>query len=545
MEGILTSMHAARLAVPRLGQGPRTLLTWLLLLSACIQAHSHRDVGLDLPHPFDFSYPAHLCGALRETYLSLNDRIRQACRDEAQATAAAQAAAAAAEAAAKSAAAAAAAAASSSTLMPPSPPLPPGASPAPPPPPPPFPPLPSPPPPPPPPSPASACRTISFDGSHEGFGDTVFGLASTFAIALLDERALVLRQDWLPLAFEPASFDWRVTPDIPQHPFIVIPTTNITSPDYNPFNPASSAPNPSNLPGLSAPVSSAPTPPQIPAIARVSLHNQWVDPEPFFSKLSGVAHLGLSWNRGVLFHLLARSNGSWGERLRAVGLTPPYAFSCVMRLLLRPKPEAWQLMRGMAEQLHWSPQQQQQQQQQQHQQRRSVAIGIHMRVADGEVWEHKSKLGTPKILNNSQVDHLLQQAQRVFDCAQAVERWWRPASLGVRWFFMCNSLQLKQAVQRKFPDKVVASPFIPRHVDHTRDANSTAPNHTGPPDWYQETVAEWLLLSSSDYFVVPLSGFSRSAVLYSMRPSVVFMPHKCAPDSPVPLSEMAETGCGV
>ncbi|CAI5489701.1 unnamed protein product [Closterium sp. Naga37s-1] len=149
----------------------------------------------------------------------------------------------------------------------------------------------------------SQCRTLIFDSGHDGFGDTVFGLASTFAVALLDDRAFLMRQEWLPYAFEPATFDWRVTEDIPLSTY---------SPQIKDEN---------NLPNAS--------------YARLSLYNKNVEPEEYFGKLKAIAHIGLVWNRGILFNLLTKATGAWAERFKAIGMTPPYAFACVMRFLLR------------------------------------------------------------------------------------------------------------------------------------------------------------------------------------------------------------------
>ncbi|GJP48719.1 hypothetical protein CLOM_g7998 [Closterium sp. NIES-68] len=268
------------------------VLTVLCLTHTASQARqplSHAETGPGIPHPFDFAFPDHLCGSLRETYMAINDRVRAACKEEAQAAAAARSAPLSAT------AAAAGSAGSSAAAAPPSP-APTSASPA---------------APAPPVSSAiptsslpSRCRTLIFDSGQDGYGDTVFGMASTFAVALLDERAFLMRQEWLPYAFEPATFDWRVTDDIPLSKY----PPQIT--DEN---------NPPNV-----------------TFARLILHNRNIsEPEALFAKLQGIAHIGVVWNRGILFNLLTKGRGPWADRFRGIGLTPPYAFACVMRLLLR------------------------------------------------------------------------------------------------------------------------------------------------------------------------------------------------------------------
>ncbi|CAI5489912.1 unnamed protein product [Closterium sp. Naga37s-1] len=345
---------------------------------------------------------------------------------------------------------------------------------------------------------ASRCRTLIFDSGHDGFGDTVFGLASTFVAALLDDRAFLIRQEWLPFAFEPATFDWRDTTDI-----------IFSEPSWR--------------------ISDENNPPDVP-YARLSLYNRNVtNPEALFGKLSGIAHIGLLWNRGILFNLLTKEKGAWADKFRGIGLTPPYAFACVMRFLLRPKPEVWQLMRGISQQVN-AP--------------NSISIGIHVRVQDGIVWEDYWHDGVPKVLNETVVEELYNENKQAFECAQELEQWWRPVSLRVTWFLICNSAHLKAALRDRFPNKIVTTEFIPRHVAISKEPNSTA--RTGPPAWYQETVAEWLLLASTHLLIIPAdSVFSRSAVMYSMRPGGVCMAHKCRPDAPVPVGDLAVAGCGV
>ncbi|GJP48717.1 hypothetical protein CLOM_g7997 [Closterium sp. NIES-68] len=436
------------------------LLLLLLLLRFTHARHNfHAETGPGIPHPFDFAFPDHLCGSLREAYMAINDRVRAACKEEALL-------------------AAATAASAGPSVAPPSAATPSSTVPL--------------------PSPPSRCRTLIFDSGHDGFGDTVFGMASTFAVALLDERAFLMRQEWLPHAFEPATFDWRVSDDIPVFD---------DSPQIMDEN------NPPNAP-----------------YARLSLYNMNVtEPEAYFGKLAGISHIGVVWNRGILFNLLTRAKGAWADRFRGIGLTPPYAFACVMRLLVRPKPEVWHLVKGIAEQVH-PP--------------NGMSIGIHTRLMDGVTWEDAwDGMGVPKVLNSSQVEELYNENKGALECAQELERWWSPSSLTIRWFFICNSAQLKIAVRDKFPDKAVVTSFVPRHVAISKDPNSST--HAADPAWYQETVAEWLLLASTDLLVIPESGFSRSAVMYSMRPGAVFMPHKCTPDAPVPLSDLATAGCGV
>ncbi|CAI5977360.1 unnamed protein product [Closterium sp. NIES-64] len=110
----------------------------------------------------------------------------------------------------------------------------------------------------------------------------------------------------------------------------------------------------------------------------------------------------------------------------------------------------------------------------------------------------------------------------------------------------CAALPLVHASPRALPlgtcamlglrtCQVVATDFIPwhsaqatQHEQHTdlesssslaeRDAAQRGLQH------FRETVAEWALMASSHTFIIPASGFSRTAALYALRPLDIYVP---------------------
>ncbi|CAI5492606.1 unnamed protein product [Closterium sp. Naga37s-1] len=59
-------------------------------------------------------------------------------------------------------------------------------------------------------------KFLTFDGlSHcDSLGETLMGLTSAFTVALLTNRAFVIKHPCIPMAFEPALIDWQPTEDV-------------------------------------------------------------------------------------------------------------------------------------------------------------------------------------------------------------------------------------------------------------------------------------------------------------------------------------------
>ncbi|CAI5947404.1 unnamed protein product, partial [Closterium sp. NIES-64] len=96
--------------------------------------------------------------------------------------------------------------------------------------------------------------------------------------------------------------------------------------------------------------------------------------------------------------------------------------------------------------------------------------------------------------------------------------------------------------------QVVITDFTPRHANSMSGEGTTnpSPSNSSPSSSsapFLELIAEWLLLASSHFFIIPNSGFSRTALLYSMHPagSAFMPPDNCFPDVPVSLTWLGTT----
>ncbi|CAI6003425.1 unnamed protein product, partial [Closterium sp. NIES-64] len=269
-------------------------------------------------------------------------------------------------------------------------------------------------------SPPSAFpRFLTYEWYHGcgGLGDTLLGLASTFVVALLDGRALVIRHRCLPFAFEPNLIDWR------------FPSTSASG----------SADRGSDDPGLTIPGSGNDTAAdeaidEIPLVpARKILTESVIAGSPETKEMGmddvpmldirdtqfGSVQVGgacdcaclvvvatgwawmtrkfrnvrLSWNRGVLTQMLTEEQSEWAARLRTTGLRPPYALGCILRFLLKTC-RAHDLA-------GW------------------VTICVHIRFTDGAAWKGEGE-DAPKQLGEAEVERLMQVARPLLSCTQHI-----------------------------------------------------------------------------------------------------------------------------
>ncbi|CAI7810840.1 unnamed protein product [Closterium sp. NIES-53] len=411
--------------------------------------------------------------------------------------------------------------------------------------------------------------------AYGGLGDSLLGLASTFAVALIMRRAFIIRHPCIPFAFEPNLVDWTPSDDVPMEPAREIAMDRAVArvAAWEKLQAADEVP-------------------------MMDLRNLFLfDLAFFFHPFHDAVNMRLSWNRGELTELLTEEQGPWGEWMRATGLRVPYSVGCILRLLLKPKPEVTELLASLWGQTHAAY---------------TVSIGVHVRIQDETAWQGERKL-RPKEYNSTELQELLEKAAPIIGCAQSVEAWWFPPPLRVRWVLITNSGQLKDTLKLQLPDKVLFTGFVPRHseklgdillrergfnhfagnasdavllhdyeeaalreatahgedvaqMNHTRIheavlANLTAAGkltgsvHRGEEGDgadeaerksaavmdFREMVAEWLLLSTCHSFVLPESGFSRSAALYSLRPMSIFFYQRCDPEAPEKLTDMAST----
>ncbi|CAI5947402.1 unnamed protein product, partial [Closterium sp. NIES-65] len=299
-----------------------------------------------------------------------------------------------------------------------------------------------------------------------GLGDALIGLAAAFTVALLDGRALILNHPCLPQAFDPAHVDWRLTDDVPMEPSRKY--TYVPPPDVGP-SAANSPPAAGAAAGSEADSEAGAEPAdaavQAGEVVRLNLKNRHVDLQPLFSRLAPAANILLRWNRGVLTRLFMeaynadreaynadnggkeeggvggewgmRGSREWALRLRSMGLRLPLATGCFLRFLLRPKPEVWQLIRPFDQQLRGD---------------RTVVIGLHIRFEDRAVWGEGGE-GAPLSLSEERVRAMVEEVKPTLECAKRVQEWHVPSSLPVKWLLLCNSMQVKEAIRKQYPDK--------------------------------------------------------------------------------------------
>ncbi|CAI7784043.1 unnamed protein product [Closterium sp. NIES-53] len=219
--------------------------------------------------------------------------------------------------------------------------------------------------------------------------------------------------------------------------------------------------------------------------------------------------------------------------------SPPFLFRSSLSIpsVPSPRPEVWQLVAGIEEHV-WGE--------------GVVRVAVHLRVPDQTVW-HMFE-GMPLETSQQQLDELLAEANSTLQCAQTVEDFWYPPPLQVKWILITNSHPLKQALKAKYPDKVVATDFIPWHSDRATEHENT--NLTSAEEreaavrglqHFRETVAEWALVASCHTFIIPASGFSRTAALYALRPLDMFIPppDPCNPEEPTPISALRGSWSGI
>ncbi|CAI5458401.1 unnamed protein product [Closterium sp. Yama58-4] len=278
-------------------------------------------------------------------------------------------------------------------------------------------------------------RFLTYEWLDEpgGLADSLTGLATAFACALLTRRAFILRHPLLPLAFAPNLIDWSFSPDIPVEPARRI------------------------------------------VVKRGVL---FVEPEEFFALLDRALNVRLSWNRGLLTYWLAQAvDKKWSDRLKAMAMRPPYAFGCILRFLLKPQPDVIAKAEAMYHSLlstpaPSSPLRQPHSAAAGHSgasdgasSHRVAVVGIHLRANDTFVWEGKEGFGEPKVLSDRERGVLMAWAESYMACAEKLEFWWMPPPTSVRWLVISNSRQLKEDLKRKYPHKVVASDILPVHAN--------------------------------------------------------------------------------
>ncbi|CAI5947063.1 unnamed protein product [Closterium sp. NIES-65] len=378
---------------------------------------------------------------------------------------------------------------------------------------------------------APAVRFLTYDwyGTCGGLGDYLIGLVSIFPVALLDRRALLIAQPCMHAAFHSPHIDTALSPDVPMggHPLLRATPLDAQEGDERV---EWHAPPCEQLEGnLSAAASNSS------GVPCLNMAGQGFEIEAL-QQLSALRNYRMRYNHGLLISTLLLDQGPWATALRQLGFKVAYGFGCILRFLFSPRPEVWQLVVGMEEQV-WGE--------------GVVRVAVHVRVPDREVWHSE---GMPLEASQQQVEELLATANTTLQCTQTVEDFWYPPPLKVKWIIITNSHPLKQALKAKYPHKVVATDFIPWHSAQATQHGHTHLASTDERDaalrglqHFRETVAEWALIAACHSFIIPASGFSRTAALYGLRPLDIFMPapDPCDPEQPTPIAALRGSWSGI
>ncbi|CAI5483024.1 unnamed protein product [Closterium sp. Yama58-4] len=299
---------------------------------------------------------------------------------------------------------------------------------------------------------APAVRFLTY-GTCGGIGDYLIGLVSIFPAALLDRRALLVAQPCMHAAFHSPHIDTALSPDVPMggRPLLRATPLDALKPARDGAGNGAGAGG-SNGDGGGGGSSEQRVEWHAPPCERLegNLSAEVKDSSavPCFNMVgqsfgiqdlqrhSALSNYRMRYNHGLLITTLLLDEGPWAAALRRLGFKIAYGFGCILRFLFSPRPEVWQLVAGIEEQV-WGE--------------GVVRVAVHLRVPDQTVWHFE---GTPVETSQQQLEELLAEANSTLQCAQTVEDFWYPPPLQVKWILITNSHPLKQALKAKYPDKV-------------------------------------------------------------------------------------------
>lgn len=231
----------------------------------------------------------------------------------------------------------------------------------------------------------------------QGMGDRLLGLVTTFAVGLLSNRALVVQDDVLATAFDPAVIDWRMGPDFVAAREKLQHTIEVESPDKEPKNRTYegvgkayvrfSLKNGSPLYRRSRKYRFAA------ATSFVRFPRKTI--YEYFLPFQEAPIIELCTNAGVLTQALAARQTTTAKMLKNMGMRLQTAYPCILRFLLRPVPQVWQPLAPVLVQL------------QAH--RNYPTFCVHMRVTDSESWDPSGMPVVDRVFRRSWklLDHLL------------------------------------------------------------------------------------------------------------------------------------------
>ncbi|CAI5940036.1 unnamed protein product [Closterium sp. NIES-65] len=278
-------------------------------------------------------------------------------------------------------------------------------------------------------------RFLTYEWLDEpgGLADSLTGLATAFACALLTRRAFILRHPLLPLAFAPNLIDWSFSPDIPIEPArrIVVKRGVLVRPEWGGGGGGGGSVGGDGGSGGEEGGRRREGIVQEGEVVVVDLRNQFLEPEEFFALLDTALNVRLSWNRGLLTYWLVQAvDKKWSDRLKGMAMRPPYAFGCILRFLLKPQPGVIAKAEAMYHRLlstpaPSSPLRQPHSPTAGHSgapdgfsSHRVAVVGIHLRANDTFVWQGKEGFGEPKALSDGERGVLMAWADSYMACAE-------------------------------------------------------------------------------------------------------------------------------
>eukprot|EP00050_Salpingoeca_kvevrii_P009950 m.5760 g.5760 ORF g.5760 m.5760 type:complete len:491 (-) comp2543_c0_seq1:172-1644(-) len=330
--------------------------------------------------------------------------------------------------------------------------------------------------------------SLSFNETQEdiwcgGLGDRLPGIVSSFVLAVLSNRIFLMDWTLAPSAFEHNFINWEYESALANQPERSIFTRDV---HHNPIaflrilgNMESEGERPLDFDTISLIINRA----------RATL-------------LFDVNELPPKIDQVEMHH----------HQLTALGFQRENIFGCILRYLLQVPPRVKDEFRSYASILS-DPD--------------TLAIGIHIRTTDKAMFRNES---LP-----------LERYRNRFESAQEIERLHGSKYKRVVWLLLSDNDSLRQASVVEYGSKVMITHITPYHVNKFEHDMKRSNKHTAivPPLRALETsIGEWWLYSLCDYFILdPWSGFSRTALFYSLKQGniVVQTPeahsrHETAPD---------------
>ena len=227
----------------------------------------------------------------------------------------------------------------------------------------------------------------------------------------------------------------------------------------------------------------------------------------------------ISIARGLFVRMHSR-NAQYRSIFSYYGVNPDNAYSCIVNFLLQPKPEIFQGITDIHDQIV-------------HRDESVVMIGLHIRKGDNYLDIERAK----------NISQILGRFPPHYRCASTLEKQIlaQNSSKKVMWYLLSDSIALRRIAKRFFGPKLVTSLDLIEHsAKGTRDCEPYESQCRVTERGFQRAAAEWWLFGYMDYFVIgDMSGYGKSAAMRSLRTRSIFMVTKSTDCSPMSFSSPA------